>query len=274
MDEINNLVLSGGAVNGFYTLGVLDVLSRMGKLNNLKSITGVSIGAFIGVLMSLGLSARDIADRISEISSKGPNWGYAHLITLLPMYLRTGFLMDSKLYEEYLDDLLKEYDINTMKELYNKTNKNVTIVVSNLTDFKVEYINYTDYPDMLVKDALLMSMCLPFCFEPRIFKEKTYCDGALFDSFPLQLHPCENTLGVYLLDQESPIMFKQIMVGIMRQSYNKTKLLCKDHKVIEIYKTVPDIFMQANIQEQLSMYTSGQNQSTKQIIELFGEVKE
>ena len=97
MDKIENLILSGGAVNCFYFLGALDFLGKNNKLDNIESIAGVSIGSFIGCLLSIKVNAGKIADIISEICQQGPNWTYTHLLSLIPKYLRTGSLLSMDL---------------------------------------------------------------------------------------------------------------------------------------------------------------------------------
>ena len=46
---IKNLVLSGGAYKGFYTIGALKYLSKVDfyKIENIEKIYGTSVGSFI-----------------------------------------------------------------------------------------------------------------------------------------------------------------------------------------------------------------------------------
>ena len=59
---IKNLVLSGGAYKGFYTIGALNHLSKTEfyKIENIEKIYGTSVGSFIGAVLCLKLNFDDI----------------------------------------------------------------------------------------------------------------------------------------------------------------------------------------------------------------------
>ena len=52
---IKNLVLSGGAYKGFYTIGALNHLSKTNFYNieNIEKIYGTSVGSLLGALLCL-----------------------------------------------------------------------------------------------------------------------------------------------------------------------------------------------------------------------------
>ena len=54
---IKHLVLSGGGPTGFLTYGAARYLSQQNfwSMNSVESIYGTSIGAFFGIILSLGL---------------------------------------------------------------------------------------------------------------------------------------------------------------------------------------------------------------------------
>ena len=71
MKDINKLVISGGAANVYYILGGLDILYDKSKLQNIQCYSGASIGALVCVLLNLDWTPRKIADKLSDITSKG-----------------------------------------------------------------------------------------------------------------------------------------------------------------------------------------------------------
>ena len=151
-----------------------------------------------------------------------------------------------------------------MMELYNKTNKEVIISTSNLDTYLPEYITYETDPKLPVKEALLMSMSIPFCFETRKYNGHQYCDGAILGGFPMDNH--ENTLGIWLMDSDSKNLFHKIIIAVLRNSYNN--ITDKDN-IIVIKKDNNEVFLKADIQQQLSMFNSGQNQILPQLVNIF-----
>ena len=61
---IKNLVLSGGAYKGFYTIGALKYLSKVDfyKIENIEKIYGTSVGSFISAVLCLKLNFDDILE--------------------------------------------------------------------------------------------------------------------------------------------------------------------------------------------------------------------
>jgi len=263
MKDINKLVISGGAANVYYILGALDILYGNGKLNNINCYAGASIGAMVSILLSIGWNPRRIADEMSEISSNGVEWNYSQFLNILINFSK-GSIIDIKPYEEYIDKLFKKEGITTMMELYNKTNKEVIISTSNLDTYLPEYITYKTDPKLPVKEALLMSMSIPFCFETRKYNGHQYCDGAILGGFPMDNN--ENTLGIWLKDYDSKNLFHKIIIAVLRNSYNN--ITNKDN-IIVIKKDNNEVFLKADIQQQLSMFNSGQNQILPQLVNIF-----
>ena len=56
MQKIKHLVISGGGPSGLLTYGAASYLARQGfwSIENIESIYGCSIGAYMGVVFSLG----------------------------------------------------------------------------------------------------------------------------------------------------------------------------------------------------------------------------
>ena len=63
---IKNIVLSGGAYKGFYTVGALKHLSSENfyDIDDIENIYGVSVGSLIGLLLCLKLEWSDVLENI------------------------------------------------------------------------------------------------------------------------------------------------------------------------------------------------------------------
>ena len=59
---IKNIVISGGAYKGLYTLGALNYLSsiKFYDINQIENIYGSSVGGLIGLLLCLKLKWKDV----------------------------------------------------------------------------------------------------------------------------------------------------------------------------------------------------------------------
>ena len=59
---IKNIVLSGGAYKGFYTIGALKRLSKIQfyDIEDIENIYGVSVGSIIGLILCLKLDWEDM----------------------------------------------------------------------------------------------------------------------------------------------------------------------------------------------------------------------
>lgn len=86
----------------------------------------------------------------------------------------------------------------TFKELYELTNKELIISVSNINDKKVEYFNYKNYPNFEVLLSLRMSFSIPFIFSPVIYNNKYYIDGSCLDDLICNKENNDNCLYLYI----------------------------------------------------------------------------
>ena len=263
MKDINKLVICGGAANVYYILGGLDILYDKGKLKNIECYCGTSIGALVCVLLNINWSPRKIADTLSDITSTGAEWNYTQLINIIINFSK-GSIIDIKPYEDFIDQLFEKENITTMNDLYNRTGKELLISTSNLDTYIPEYISYKSDPKIPVKEALLMSMAIPFCFETRKYNGQQYCDGGILGGFPMDNN--ENTLGIWLMDCDSKNLLHKILIAFFRKTYNN--IINKD-KIIVIHKDNNNVFLRADIQQQLSMFNSGQNQVLQQLVNIF-----
>ena len=78
------------------------------------------------------------------------------------------------------------------------TNKTLKIVVSNLSTGSIEILDHCNTPDVLVVDAVAMSMNVPFLFQPFSYGGQWYTDGGLYNNFPVTLFPADSVLGLWV----------------------------------------------------------------------------
>lgn len=201
---ITDLVLSGGGIKGVAHVGALTLLFESNKLSydTLLTITGCSIGSFIGLLLCLKIPIAKIKRfMIKQNTSK--------LIQVDPLkYLPEKLsIADVSPMEKMIKDLLFAKCGNeniTMKGLYEQTGIKLFVSVTNHT-LKTNLIVGPDdeltcnYP---VHTSVMMSMSLPILFPPYLYNGHYYVDGGLSNNFPLDtISPTSDQciVGIYII---------------------------------------------------------------------------
>ena len=141
---IKHLVFSGGGPAGLITYGAVKYLAQtdVWSLTNIKSIYGCSVGAYIGIILSLGYEW----DWLDDYIIKRP-WNKVISITaqtFLDAYEQKG-LLGEKLLLESLKPLLEAKDLReqcTLKELYDFNKIEVHVMTVELNKFELINISY------------------------------------------------------------------------------------------------------------------------------------
>jgi len=186
---IKNLVLSGGAYKGFYTIGALNHLSKTEfyKIENIEKIYGTSVGSLIGAVLCLKLNFDDIIEYgVNRPWHKSFKFS---IDSLLDTISKKGF-MQRKFIESLFENLLKGACLNTkstLLDLYNHSNIDLNIFAVNMTEFKLERFSHKTTPDILIVDAVYRSCSMPFIFQPQYCEKNCYVDGGLINPYPMNI---------------------------------------------------------------------------------------
>jgi predicted acylesterase/phospholipase RssA len=163
--NIDTLIFSGGGFKIYYSLGALKYLidSKFINLNNIKNFYGTSAGAIACVMLILGYNIEEIillGNLDFNIFNEDKN-----IDELLNDY---GIIKTQKIY--FLFDKIiekKGYDKDiTLKELCDKTNKNLRINSVWINQSKHIIFDKDNYGDVPIKIILRMTISIPFVFEP------------------------------------------------------------------------------------------------------------
>ena len=186
---IKHLVFSGGGPVGLISYGAAKQLNKkkFWEIENIETIYGTSVGAYMGTLISLGYDW----DWIDDYFIKRP-WRKIidiEIITLLEAYNKKG-LLGEKFINDIILPLLEAKGLSkdvTFQELYefNKIEIHIYSTEINGEHMKKIDISYITHPDMKVITGLCMSMAFPFIFSPVIDSEQCYIDGGVLNNFPL-----------------------------------------------------------------------------------------
>ena len=186
---IKNIVLSGGAYKGFYTIGALKYLSSNNfyDINIVEKIYGTSVGSLLGALLCLKLNLDDL---IEYAINKPWHKSFKFSIdTLLATISKKGFIQ-RKFVEDIFVNLLKGAGLNTsstLLDLYTHSNIELNIFSVNMTKFELERFSYKTRPDMKIIDAVYKSCSMPFIFQPQYYKNNCYVDGGVINPYPMNI---------------------------------------------------------------------------------------
>lgn len=186
---IKHMVLSGGGPTGFLTYGAASYLSKQGfwSLENIKSMYGCSIGAYMGVVFSLGYDW----DWLDDYFIKRP-WEKLieqSIINIIDVFSQKG-LISEKFFIESIMPLFRAKDLNedtTLEELFQFNNIDIHVYTCNINSAVLEKIDisHTTHPNLPVIKALQMTMAVPVVFKPIFEGEGCYIDGGVLNNYPL-----------------------------------------------------------------------------------------
>lgn len=206
-DMYENLAFEGGGVKGVVYLGCIKALEELDKIKDIKRVIGTSVGSLCGLLLVSGCTNNEMdiymTKLIESLSSSSENF----ISKTNNLFNKFGF-NDVNNVRDNIDILLNlkfQNEKITLKELYDKTQIEFTIVATNLTDNCVEYFNHITYPDVHVSDAICASIAVPFYFTSVKINNKIYVDGGVCDNFPIDYYDADNglhndkTLGFHII---------------------------------------------------------------------------
>ena len=185
---IKHLVFSGGGPAGLVLYGAAKQLHNVyWNINNIKSIYGTSIGAYIGIIISLGYEWDVVDDYL--IKRPWNNILNIEPFTVINAYNTKGIINESFITEAILP-LLEAKGLNTnttFKELYEYNKIDVHIFTTNLNGEKMSNvdISHKSHPNLSVIKGISMSAAYPFVFCPVIEDGNCYVDGGILNNFPI-----------------------------------------------------------------------------------------
>ena len=197
---IKNLVLGSGAAAGIAFFGALKVLSEEGYLNfdTIEVYCGCSIGSLICTLIMCGYTVDDLILLTTRMDFK--DFLDVKADDAISFFHNYGFDNGTKM-KSILSILLKKKNIPqdiTLKGFHELTGKKIILSVTNLESKKIEYLHWEKYPDYKLIECLHASMSIPLLYQPVVINNKSYIDGGVIKSFPIEIFrkEKEETFGI------------------------------------------------------------------------------
>ena len=206
--DYNELILSSGGIKGGIMIGAIEYLLSIYNLENFKYLTGCSIGSFICFMLCIGYTPKELYDIFVNVDEK-------ILLNININNLLNDFGLDDftnmiNFFKAMM--YIKETDYNiTFNELYRKTGKVLTVVVTNISQNCIEYFNNDLTPDIAILNAIRMSISIPILTTPVNYNNNLYVDGALLDPYPYNFNKNTVKFGIWILGRRDyDIIFSDI----------------------------------------------------------------
>lgn len=202
--QIKNLVFEGAGIRGLAYAGVLKTLEEKEITNHIEKVGGTSAGAIISLLFSLGYTPDEMESIISNTKFQKFNDGRFFFIGgVFRMKKKFGWYRGEK-FKDWLAELIEAKTGNpdiTFEELYQAGYKDLYAAATCLNQQKLIILSRKNYPNMMVKDAIRISMSVPMYYQ-AVFVDKegnTYSnqnednsldvmvDGGLIGNFPIHI---------------------------------------------------------------------------------------
>jgi len=246
LPKFHNLVLSSGSVYATAFIGCIKYLCDMDAMQHIKTIVGSSAGALMGVLIAIGMSPDEIYSFVVEnsVEKRITNIDVSSLIKLTSSFgLDDGSVMCA-MFHSALERKGFDKDI-TLVDFVKRSGINMVICVSNLTKGCAEYLSVDTAPDIPIALALRMSCSIPLVFDPVLYKDCYYVDGAVTDGFPYAVldSKLKDTLCVTTNFQNPPfdvteqtsaldVLFR--VFSLFRETHNKLPRNSESYTVVAI----------------------------------------
>jgi predicted acylesterase/phospholipase RssA len=272
------IVFSGGASKGLAYIGVLKYFEEHPELiKDIYEYVGCSVGAFSALLMILGYTSETLINIFN-------NYNLEFLKNLkISNFLSVYGLDNGNKLESFIKVFIKkkfDSDLITLQELYEKTQKKLITVTTNVNTKKTEYISKDTYPNMPVYLAVQMSMNIPLLFKPIEYNDSLYVDGCLTCNFPVNYYTnkekieCDKILAFVFHQQKDTDLtiksFEDYIYNIIKCSFSTIQNISRDNaenkkcNVIEIDHCIKSNFQfEVSLETKNNLYLSGYNSIKK-----------
>lgn len=190
MDKISHISFSSGGLKGFCYLGVIRYLYLNKIVDNIKCVSGTSIGAYFALVMALKIPIEFMEEELMKLlhifeTSKFFSIG-KHNFTQL--FIENGIFDTDffvEIFRKYLQQTYQQDDI-TFIELVKRNGINLYVTATNINTTKHQLFCVENTPNVSVIKAVSASMTIPFMFKPVYIDKEYYIDGVFSYDLPIE----------------------------------------------------------------------------------------
>lgn len=182
--QYDRIIISGGGNRSSVYTGVLKILGKK-RLRNIKCFCGVSGGALLAMLLSLGVGVSEILKQ----DAKTPfDFCWSWLLTFpITCFNNLGFVdIDHlrQLFINWVKNLRPGCENWTFQDLYEKRGIILEIPALSTKYSKRIVFNKNNTPNFLLIEAVVASSAIPIVFSPYYYGDDILTDGGLLIAAP------------------------------------------------------------------------------------------
>ena len=186
--DYENLVFEGGGSKGACYAGACEQLEKLKILKKIKRFAGSSVGSLIATVLAIGYSASEVKELIMT-TDFGELIKSNYILDTICLVEDFGMISGRKLSElvGHLIEKKKRKADYTFKELFDDDGIVLVITSTNINELRTDYFYHVNHPDMPIKEAVRMSVSIPYLFEPVKMFGSYYVDGGVLDNYPIHV---------------------------------------------------------------------------------------
>ncbi|MDY4253783.1 MULTISPECIES: patatin-like phospholipase family protein [unclassified Clostridium] len=233
------LVLAGGGAKGAYEVGVYKALKELEIVDNIKVISGTSIGSINALFFAM--------DDLKIIESSWNSLKYSQFLFLQEnssvlekiknnntdnnLLEKIRFCDIGLLSQEGISNFIEEYiDMKAVK----KSGKEIYVNAYNVDKERPEYFKLNDFSEEEIKERVLASCAVPHLFKPIVINGMRYADGGI--NSPLYSKNNVDNVPIYPIKS-----YDCDIIIVVHLSYknNIDRNGLENSRIIEIYPSTP-----------------------------------
>lgn len=236
--QFKNLVFEGGGVKGVAYVGALEVLSEKGILSQIERVGGTSAGAITALLIGLSYTSDEIRDILYSMDFASFLDDSKNLISNEVRLIEKYGWYKGDAFRKWLVKIIEDKTANgeaTFKDVdqmsAEKGFKKMYFVGTNLSTKFAEIFSNEHTPDIVIADAVRISMSIPIFFEAiRRPNRDVYVDGGLLDNYPIQLFDKEKYMDDNSKSVDTDHKFNTETLGFRLDSSKEISVFEDHHK--------------------------------------------
>lgn len=176
-----NLCISGAGTQGPALMGALMYLQKNGNLDTVRDVCGVSFGAMLAFMWSLGIDLEELCKSILDV-----NVETFFKINVRDFFNKYGLSTTDEIINLMAELMIKhDYDPNiTFREHMYKTDIMLRVPALCLNNQQLVYFSNISHPNTKIIDAIRASISIPLLFTAPTIKDQHYVDGGVIRHVP------------------------------------------------------------------------------------------
>lgn len=260
----DSLLLPASGVKGYSILGALKVIEYHKILDNIKTIIGISAGAILGLLLSIGYKPLELFNLGNDININTYNTDDNLIINLIN---KKSLYSTDKIINIIINFLEKKQFSKTItfKEFKKKSKYDLSIIASDITKSKLFIFNEKNTPNVPLLLAIKSTIAIPLIFPPVIYKDSILVDGGIYNYLPIPL--ITNTTLIINMSSNFNILNSHITKEFDLKNYillllngfikNDFLDICESYHKINLKIDFGSIDFALNKDEKVSLYLKG-----------------